>query len=77
MKRKVGSMWGMSRQQIDLMSRLVKSAQSTTNEPTIMVSLNGFSKCTCTLKFKHNSSDYKWIDVNSVTSIVPSSYNAK
>ena len=67
---------GHVKKPIDLMSRLVTTAKRTTNGPTTMVLLNCFSKCKGNLKFKCHSSDYKWIDLDSVISAASLSYNA-
>jgi hypothetical protein len=66
MKRKVGNKWGISHQPIDLLNKLAT---------TIILLMNHFSNYRRHLKFKYDVTDSKWIDINSIITLVTMTYH--
>jgi hypothetical protein len=66
MKRKVGNKWGISHQPIDLLNKITT---------TIMVLMNYFFSYRRHLKFKCDAINSKWIDINSVITLITMTYH--
>jgi hypothetical protein len=73
-QRHVGKKWGTSRQPIDMMNRPNAATRKASRGVVLEVMLNWFSKPMASRRFKYNSVDTTWVNVNSVISIVSLSY---
>ncbi len=62
--------WGLSKQPIDLMNNLNATTRKACGDLIIMVLLKWFSKSQGNFKFKYDTTNINWMDIDLIISII-------